>query len=107
MAAPPVSSNSNNQPKGWILRPRSLHHCALIFDTYVPESTKAVTSQPSTTTGASLACPTNCTTGSGFRNGMGAVPFHPLLLTALYWVGFGSGSQRECFELIVDCWRGV
>ena len=59
------------------------------------------------TTGASLAHPTNWATRSGFRNGIGVIPFHPLLLTALSWIGFGLGSQRECLELIVDCWRGL
>ena len=84
-----------------------MHSCALIFDTCAPESTKAATSQPSTATGASLAHPTNCATRSGFRNGMGAIPLHPSLQTALFWVGFGLGSQRECLELIADCWREV
>ena len=102
----PVPSNSNNQPKGWISRPRSSHSCALMFDTCAPKSTKAATSCPSTTTGTSLAHPTNCAIGSGFRNRMGAIPFHPFLLTALTWVSFGLGSQRECFELTVGCWRG-
>ena len=102
-----IPSNSNNRPKGWILRPRALHSCALMFDTCAPESTKAATSCPSTTTGTLLTCPTNHTTWSGFRNGMGAIPFCPFLLTALTWVGFGLVSQRECFKLTVGYWRGV
>ena len=106
MAATPVPSNSNNRPKGWISRPNSSHSCALIFDTCAPKSTKAVTSQLSTTTDASLAHPTNCATGLGFRNGIGAIPFHPFGLTAFSWVSFGLGSQRECLELTADCWRG-
>ena len=107
MAAPPIPSNSNNQPKGWISRPRSLHSCALMFHTCAPKSTKSVTSCPFTTTGASLAHPTNHTTRSEFRNRMGVIPFCPFLLTALTWVHFGLGSQRECFELTVGCWKGV
>ena len=107
MAAPPVPSNSNNWPKGLISRPDSLHSCALIFDSFAPKSTKAVTSQLSMTTGASLACPTNHATGSRFRNGIGVIPFHPFWLTAFSWVSFGSGSQRKCLELTADCWRGV
>ena len=59
------------------------------------------------TTGASLACPTNCTMGLGFRKGIGAIPFHPFWLTAFSWVSFGLESQRECLELTADCWRGV
>ena len=97
----------HNWPKGWILRPNSSHNCALIFDTCAPKSTKAATSHPSMTTGASLACPTNCTTGLGFRNGIGAIFFHPLCLTALSWVSFGLGLQRECFELTAHDLRGV
>ena len=77
MATPPVPSNSNNGPKGWISSPNSLHSCALMFDTCAPKSTKAVTSQLSMTTGASLAHPTNHATGSGFRNGIGVIPFCP------------------------------
>ena len=34
------------------------------------------------TTDASLAHPTNHATGSGFRNGIGAIPFHPFCVTA-------------------------
>ena len=107
MAAPPVPSNSNNWPKGGILRSNSSHSCALILDTCAPESTKAVTSLPSMTTDASLARPTNHATGSGFRNRIGAIPFCPFCLTAFSWVHFGLGSQRECLVFTADCWRGV
>ena len=107
MAAPPVPFNSNNWPKGWISRPISLHSCALIFDTCALKSTKAVTSRPSTITCASLAHPTNHATGSGFRNGIGVISFHPFCLTAFSWVSFGLGSQRECLVLTADCWRGL
>ena len=107
MAAPPVPSNSNNWPKGWISRPNSPHNCVLIFYTCTPKSTKAATLHPSTTTVVSLACPTNHATGSGFRNGIGVIPFHPLCLTALSWVSFGLGLQRECFELTVHDLREV
>ena len=94
MAAPPVPSNSNNWPKGWILRSRSLHNCALIFDTYSPKSIKAVTSCLSMTTGTSLTCPTRCTTRSGFRNGMGAIPFHPFFSYCLYLGQFWFGARE-------------
>ena len=39
--------------------------------------------------------PTNCATGSGFRNRIGAISFHPLFLTALslgwFWLGVTEG----------------
>ena len=101
----PIPYNSNNWPKSWISRSRSLHNCMLIFDTSVPKSIKAATLHPSITT--LLACPTKCATGSGFRNGMGVILFHPFLFTALTWVGFGLGPERECCELTECCWRGV
>ena len=107
MAAPPVPSNSNNWCKGWISRPRSSHNCMLIFDTCAPKSIKVVTSHPSMTTGALLACPTNHATGSRFRNGMDAMPFHSFLVTTFAWVGFGLGPERKCCKLTVCCWRGV
>ena len=107
MAAPPVPSNSNNGPKGWILRPNSSHNHALMFDTCAPKSTKAVTLQPSMSNGASLVHSTNCATGSGFRNGIGVIPFHPLGSTALSWVSFGSGLQKECLDFTAHDWRGV
>ena len=83
MAAPPVPSSSNNWPRGWILRSNSSQNFALMVDTCAPESTKAVTLHPSTTTGASLARPTNCTTRSGFRNGMDSMFFCPFVFLPL------------------------
>ena len=47
MAAPPIPSSSNNQPWGWMCRVSSLQNWALMLDTWVPESIKAVTSSPS------------------------------------------------------------
>ena len=95
MAAPPVPSSSNNWPRGWISRSNSSQNFALMVDTCAPESTKAVTSHPSTTTGASLARPTNRATGSGFRNGIGSMVFPPLLFICLFlgrlWLGVTEG----------------
>ena len=107
MAAPPVPSSSNNRPRDWISRSNSLHSLALMVDTCAPESTKAVTSRPSTTTGASLVHPTNRATGLGFRNGIGSVFFRPLRSPAFLWVDCGSGLQRECLGFIAHNWRGV
>ena len=106
-AAPPVPSNSNNWPRGWICRARSSQNWALILDTWVPKSIKAVTSCLSTTTSASLECPTKCTIASGFRNGKGATSCHPLFLAAFIRVSFGLVSGRECCEFIDCCWWGV
>ena len=78
-----------------------------MVDTCASKSTKAAISCPSMTTGASFACPTNCATGSGFRNGMGVTPFCSFGLTALFWVGFGLGLQRECFAFTACDLRGV
>ena len=107
MAAPPVPSSSNNRPRGWISRSNSSHNFALMVDTCAPKSTKAVTLHPSTTTSASLARPTNCATGSGFRNGMDSMFFCPLCFSASFWVSCGSGLQRECFVFMMCDWRGV
>ena len=107
MAAPPVPSSSNNQPRGWISRSNSSQNFTLMVDTCAPKSTKIVTSHPSTTTGASLARPTNCATRSGFRNGMDSMFFCPLCFPASFWVSCGSGLQRECLVLITCDWREV
>ena len=77
------------------------------MDTCATKSTKAAISCPSMTTGASLACPTNRATRLGFRNGMGETPFRSFGLTALFWVGFGLGLQRECLAFTACDLRGV
>ena len=57
IAAPPIPSSSNNWPRGWICRVRSLQNWALMLNIWPPKSIKAVTSCPSIITGASLECP--------------------------------------------------
>ena len=106
MAAPPVPSSFNSRPRGWISRSSSLHNLALMVDTCAPKSTKAVTLHPSMTTGASLVRPTNHTTGSGFRNGIGSMLFCTLCLPASFWGSCGSGLQRECLGFIACDWEG-
>ena len=78
-----------------------------MFDTCAPKSTKAVTLHPSMTTGTLLVHPTNRATGLGFRNRIGAIPFHPFCLSALSWVGFGLGLQRECLNFTAHDLMGV
>ena len=98
----PHPSSSNNWPRGWICRVSSLQNWALMLDTWVSKSIKAVTSCLSVITGASLKHPTRCAMGSGLRNGIEATCCCLFLLAAFIWVSFGLGSGRECCK-IIDC----
>ena len=103
MVEPPVPSNSINWTRGWICRARSLQNWELMLETWAPESINAVILCPSTVTGASLEHPTKWAMESGFRNRTGAISDHPVLWAAFIVVGFGLGSERECWGPTVDC----
>ena len=85
----PIPSSSNNWPRGWICRVRSLQNGAFMLETWAPKSIKAVTSCPSIITGDSLEFPIRHAMGSGLRNAIGETCCHPFLFAAFIWIGFG------------------
>ena len=79
---PPVTSNSNSWPRGWIWSARSSQNWELMLESWAPKSISSVILCLSTITGASLEHPAKWAMGSGLRKGTGAtlaMPFCELL----------------------------
>ena len=100
---PPVPSNSNNWPKGWISSASSSQNWEHTLETWAPESISVIVTYPSIITGASLECLTKCAIGSRLMKGTGVTSGCPLFWTAFSRVGFGSGSGMECWRSTAGC----
>ena len=97
MADPPVSSSSNNLPRGWICKVICSQNPELMLEFCAPESINAVTFCLSTITGASLDHPNRWATGSGFKKGMtGAASCRPVHQATFMLAGLHPELGWEC-----------